>query len=212
MQFAVALIEYLISGIVASAWLLAVLNHYIPLPFELISDYKELLLVIYFPIAYIMGIYVDAASSFLIRRTKEIDKALDKYVEPYSRFRCFVVKIFEYIAGKPKPDSYERSAEILSYSIPDAVRTMEAYVSRDRIARGMALNSFIGAITAYIYAPSTLKSAVTVACLVSLVISLLAYKRLRRLSSRFKRAALSKIKKSDTVDANNTEEINTPQT
>lgn len=208
MQFAVALIEYLISGIVASAWLVTVLNNYTPLPFKLISDYKELLLVIYFPIAYILGIYVDAASSFLIRRTKEIDTAANKHIKPYAWLRCGVVKCFTFIAGTPKPDSYERSAEILSYSIPDAVRTMEAYVSRDRIARGMALNSFIGAITAYIYAPCELKSAITIVCLASLIISLLAYKRLRRLSSRFKRAVLPKIRKSITTSANDTENAN----
>ncbi|WP_152618910.1 hypothetical protein [Halomonas sp. KHS3] len=208
MQFAVALIEYLISGIVASAWLMTVLSNYIPLPFKLISDYKELILVIYFPIAYVLGIYVDVVSSFLIRRTKEIDTASNKHMKPYAWLRCGVVKCFTFIAGTPKSDSYERSAEILSYSIPDAVRTMEAYVSRDRIARGMALNSFLGAITAYVYAPCELKSTITIACLASLIISLLAYKRLRRLSSRFKRVVLPKIRKSSTTRESETENTN----
>ncbi|SNX61144.1 hypothetical protein SAMN06296273_2598 [Nitrosomonas ureae] len=208
MQFAVALIEYLISGIVASAWLVAVLSNYIPLPLKLISDYMEFILVVYFPIAYILGIYVDAASSFLIRRTKEIDAAVNKHIKPYAWIRCGIVKCFNFIAGKPKADSYERSAEILSYSIPDAVRTMEAYVSRDRIARGMAFNSFIGAVTAYTYAPCELKSAITITCLASLFVSLFAYKRLRRLSSRFKRAVLPNIRKSNTASASEAENTN----
>jgi hypothetical protein len=206
MQFAVALIEYLISGIVASAWLVAVLSNYIPLPIKFISDYKEIFLVVYFPTAYILGIYVDAVSSFFIRRTKEIYTAARKHIKPYAWPSCGIVKCFYFIAGKPKPDPYEGSAEILSYSIPDAVRTMEAYVSRDRIARGMALNSFIGAITAYTYAPCELKPAITSACIASLFISLLVYKRLRRLSSSFKMAVLPKIRKNSTANAKNTEE------
>ncbi len=193
MQFAVALIEYLITGLVASAWLMTVLSNHISQLIKLISDYKELFLVIYFPIAYILGIYVDAVSSFLIRRIKQIDVSL-KGIKPYSFLRCLAVKIFSFIAGIPKQDSYERSSEILSYSIPDVVRTMEAYVSRDRIARGMAFNSLIGAITAFVYAPDELQSVITIACLSSLFISLLIYKRLRRLSSRFKRAVLPNIR------------------
>jgi len=198
MQFAVALIEYLITGIVASAWLIVILQNYIPVPLEIISNHKEFFVIVYFPMVYILGIYVDAISSFLIRRMKEIDESGNKRNKSYAWVRCGVVKCFNVIAGTPKKDSYDRSAEILSYSIPDAVRTMDAYVSRDRIARGMALNSFAGAVAAYVYAPYQLKLPITVACLASLIISMLAYKRLRRLSSRFKRVALAKIRKSNT--------------
>lgn len=66
MQFAAALIEYLISGIVASIWVVLIINAYITLPLTDIKDYKEIFVVIYFPIAYILGIYVDVVSSFFI--------------------------------------------------------------------------------------------------------------------------------------------------
>ena len=86
MQFS-ALIEYLISGIVASIWAVALINQFIPLPIESIKEYKEIFVVIYFPLAYILGIYVDVVSSFLIRRTKEISRSLNKYSLFYqSRF------------------------------------------------------------------------------------------------------------------------------
>jgi hypothetical protein len=72
MQFAAALIEYLITGIVASTWVVALINHYTSLPLQEIQNYKEIFVVAYFPIAYILGIYIDVTSSFLIRRSKEI--------------------------------------------------------------------------------------------------------------------------------------------
>jgi hypothetical protein len=195
MQFAVALIEYLISGIVASVWVTAIARNYIQIPLADIKEYKEIFVIVYFPIAYILGIYVDTTSSFLIRRAKEIDAAASESNNPYVWLRNGFAFTYEFIAGKPKIDSYERSAEILSYSIPDAVRTMEAYVSRDRIARGVALNSFAGAITALVYAPCELKNPIFFGCLISFIYSLFMYKRLRRLSSRFKQVALSKMNK-----------------
>lgn len=194
MQFAVALIEYLISGIIASVWITAIAINYIQLPLNGIKDFKEIFVIVYFPVAYILGIYVDTTSSFLIRRMKELDATCIS-IKPYLWFRKGFVFIYELLAGKPKVDSYERSAEILAQSIPDAVRTMEAYVSRDRIARGVALNSFAGAITAFIYAPSGHKNPIFIGCLIMLIYSLFMYKRLRRLSSRFKRVTLSKLNK-----------------
>jgi hypothetical protein len=104
-----------------------------------------------------------------------------------------LAKIILLVTGTPKENSYERSAEILSHSTGDLVRTMEAYVSRDRIARGMALNSLIGAFVSFALLTGPLKISVPVACLISFTISLLIWVRLRRLSSRFKRVALAKL-------------------
>ncbi|NHQ59833.1 hypothetical protein G9409_04395 [Chlorobium sp. BLA1] len=193
MQFAVALVEYLISGIIASVWFIVIVVNYIPFLFSDIKEYKEIFVIVYFPIAYILGIYVDATTSFLVRRCKEIDVIAITSFKSYACFRCCCIRVYNFIAGKPKGDSYERSAEILSHSIPDIVRTMDAYVSRDRIARGVAFNSFAGAITTLLYAPSDLKKTIFLGCLISFIYSLFMYKRLRRLSSRFKRVALSKM-------------------
>lgn len=201
MQFAVALIEYLISGIVASAWLLFLIGNYVPISIEQLDKFKDFLIVIYFPIAYILGIYIDTISSFIIRRAKEIDKIANNRVGMYALARLYIGKAYIFIAGQPKSDSYERSAQILSYSIPDAVRTMEAYVSRDRIARGMAMNAFCGAVTVALYAPIEWKMQLVSICSVFFVISILAYKRLRRLSSRFKRVVIPHIIKATPSDS-----------
>lgn len=193
MQFAVALIEYLISGIIASVWVAAIIMNYIKLPLDNIKDYKEIFVIVYFPIAYILGIYVDTTSSFLIRRIKELGCMIGS-LKPCSRIIKFVSPAYVFLVGEAKTDSYERSAEVLARSIPDAVRTMEAYVSRDRIARGAALNALAGAIIAFAYAPPEIMVPVSVGCLLMLAYSLLMYKRLRRLSSRFKKVVISKIK------------------
>ncbi|WP_158664616.1 hypothetical protein [Pseudomonas sp. SWI6] len=194
MQFAVALIEYLISGIVASVWVTAIAMNYIQLPLNKVNDYKEIFVVVYFPIAYVLGIYIDTTSSFLIRRAKELDATFAKKIKIYLWIRNVFISLYKIFAGNPKQDSYERSAGILSQSIPDTVRTMEAYVSRDRIARGAALNALAGGITAISYAPTEVKFPIFYGCLIMFIYSLFMYKRLRRLSSRFKRVAISKIK------------------
>ncbi|MBF4286539.1 hypothetical protein EAY45_27700, partial [Vibrio anguillarum] len=52
---------------------------------------------------------------------------------------------FLFLAGESKSEPYKNASIILSYSPSDMIKTMDAYVSRDRIARGMALNSLISA-------------------------------------------------------------------
>jgi hypothetical protein len=197
MQFAVALVEYLISGIVASIWATALFTYYGDVSIAELKNFKDeitVLAVLYFPLAYVLGIYVDATSSFLIRRFLDADKKTNKNSKIYNCFRSRLRRVFYFFAGTPKPDSYERSAEILSHSISDAVRTMEAYVSRDRIARGMALNSFAGIFVSLLCAPPDKMLFLALACVALTAYSLIMYKRLRRLSSRFKRVALEKIR------------------
>lgn len=200
MQFAVALIEYLISGIVASIWVVALFTFYGDISAVDLKKFKDeiaVLAVLYFPLAYILGIYVDATSSFLIRRFLDVDKKARSSLEIYSFFRSKIRAIFCFIAGAPKADSYERGAEILSHSISDAVRNMEAYVSRDRIARGVALNSFVGIFVSLLCAPPGKKLFLALVCVILTAYSLLMYKRLRRLSSRFKSVALAHIRKTN---------------
>lgn len=200
MQFAVALIEYLISGIVASVWAVALLTYYGDITIAELKDLKDELAVaavVYFPLAYILGIYVDATSSFLIRRIIDIDNNANAKYSAYKYTRSKISRLFCVIAGTPKPDSYERSAEILSHSISDAVRTMESYVSRDRIARGVALNSFIGIFVSLLCAPPDKRWLLSLVCIVLTVYSLIMYKRLRRLSSHFKKVALVHIRKTN---------------
>jgi hypothetical protein len=187
MQFAVALIEYLISGVVASAWLTAVLLNHYPLLLHTINDHKDILILVYLPIAYILGIYVDATSSYIIRRAKELLSWVNKQVT--------ISRIYRFIVGTPKAEPYKNTAAIMAYSPADAVRTMEAYVSRDRIARGTALNAFAGAVVACFYAPFEDKTLVTTICLVAFVYSIMMHRRLSRLSSSFKEVVLKNLKK-----------------
>lgn len=206
MQFAVALIEYLISGIVASAWAIALLTYYGNISFDEVKSFKDELAVIgvvYFPIAYILGIYIDASSSFLIRRIIDFDRKFRGNFSAYEKIRSKIDDFFYSIAGMPKQDSYERSAEILSHSIADAVRTMESYVSRDRIARGVALNSFIGFFVSILCAPPDKKLLLSLVCIFFTLYSIMMYKRLRRLSSRFKKVALKHIQQTSPSKGNN---------
>ncbi|QWL60333.1 hypothetical protein HQ400_20845 [Aeromonas jandaei] len=195
MQFAIALIEYLISGIVASAWVIALLIKYFNISTDGLSDilkYKDLLVIVYLPIAYILGIYIDTTSSLIIRAIKNIDDKLCKK-NMYTNIKSKGYKIVSFFIGVPKSDPYERSADILSHSIPDMVRTMESYVSRDRMARGMALNSFIGIYVSMLCAPEDVKLQISIFCGIMCIVSILTHKRLRRLSSTFKKQALKKI-------------------
>lgn len=195
MQFAIALIEYLISGIVASAWVIALLIKYFNISTDGLSDileYKDLLVIVYLPITYILGIYIDTTSSLIIRAIKNIDGKLRKK-SMYTNIKSKGYKIISFFIGVPKSDPYERSADILSYSIPDMVRTMESYVSRDRMARGMALNSFIGIYVSILCAPEDVKLQISIFCSIMCIVSILTHKRLRRLSSTFKKQALKKI-------------------
>lgn len=191
MQFS-ALLEYLISGIVASIWTVALINVFIPLPINSINDYKEILIVVYFPIAYILGIYIDVVSSFLIRRTKEIFRSLNKYRLFNKLGRAFEAFI-KFIFGTPKTGSYEHSATILANTPAELVKTMDAYVSRDRIARGMALNSLASALVSLLVVPCEIKLQVFFTCLIFFLLSIAIWRRLRRLSSTFKRVAIKKL-------------------
>ncbi|HGM5580450.1 TPA: hypothetical protein ACKP22_002129 [Pseudomonas putida] len=195
MQFAVALIEYLISGIAASAWMLAILREHYPtyfaeVPWSTLKDYKEIIILIYLPIIYVLGIYVDATSSYLIRRGAQVDEWIDTRLNRFSCQRDRVLSLWQRLVGPPKKHPYGKTAEIIARSAPDAVRAMETYVSRDRIARGVAFNAFIGGLTALFYAPQQHKLVIFVACAITFMYSSIMHNRLSRLSSQFKKVVL----------------------
>ena len=195
MQFAVALIEYLFSGVVASAWLTAVVLNYYPLLLHTINDHRETLILIYLPIAYILGIYVDATSSYIIRRTRELTGWVNKQVSISPKTLNTLAWIYHFIVGTPKREPYKNTAAIMAYSPADAVRTMEGYVSRDRIARGTAFNALAGTVVAYLYASPEYKTLTTTFCFVAFVYSIMMHRRLSRLSSSFKKVVLANLEK-----------------
>jgi hypothetical protein len=192
MQFA-ALIEYLITGIISIIWLGLFAGQYIEVPAQNIKDYKEIVVICVFPIAYILGIYVDVSSSYLLRRISNVYRWVSN-ISKVKPVASFIKKIVTFILGAPKNAPYERSAEILSYAPSDTIRTMEAYVSRDRIARGMALNSFIGFWVARDVLTGELQRTIVYLSLAFCVISVLVWFRLRRLSKAFKTQALKQLR------------------
>lgn len=199
MQFAVALIEYLISGIAASAWLAALLHKfyapYLPAdPLAALKDTKELFILVYLPVVYVLGIYVDTTSSFLIRRSAQLDKQIHAWLEPVAPQRDRFLSIWEGLIGSPKKQPYEKTAQIVAHSIPDAVRMMETYVSRDRIARGAAFNAFAGCITALMCASAQHLPIIFLVCAIVFVYSCMMHNRLSRLSSQFKKVVRNNLR------------------
>lgn len=196
MQFS-ALIEYLVTGIVSSVWISVLINNFVPVPIEMIKDYKELVVVVYFPIAYVMGVYVDIVSSYFIRRLKEIYGLLLKF-SVMKNIDSGFLRAFKLLLGEPKSTPYKHASIILSHSPSDMVKAMDSYVSRDRIARGMALNSLISAFVFLWSLPSDVSITAFTICLVVFLLSIFIWRRLRRLSSAFKIAAIEALDKRHT--------------
>ncbi|MDE8601956.1 hypothetical protein M3I01_003325 [Marinomonas sp. RSW2] len=191
MQYAAALIEYLITGIISLIWIGLYSNQYIDISAQNIKDYKEVIVISIFPVAYILGIYVDVSSSYLLKRFNNIATFIGKYLSCPNWLRT----TSNFILGTSKSEPYKRSAEILSHSASDTIKTMEAYVSRDRIARGMALNSFMCGLASYLFLSGDVKCTAINYCIVIFVISICAWFRLRRLSKAFKTQALIQLRK-----------------
>ncbi len=191
MKYAAALIEYLITGIISLIWIGLYSKQYVDISAENIKDYKEVIVICIFPIAYVFGIYVDVSSSYLLKRFNNIAEFIS------GRISCprWLKWLFTLLVGTSKSEPYKRSAEILSYSPSDTIKTMEAYISRDRIARGMALNSFAcGLISHLTLTGKTQHIAVNLSVAV-FILSIFAWFRLRRLSKAFKTQALIQLTK-----------------
>jgi ABC-type branched-subunit amino acid transport system permease subunit len=192
MQFS-ALIEYLITGIVSSVWFSVLVNKFVPIPMDLIKDYKEIVVVVYIPIAYALGVYIDVVSSYFIRRFKELYRSILK-CNVINKIHKLLSKFFLCISGNPKSSPYKHASIILSYSPSDMVKTMDAYVSRDRMARGMALNSLISAFVFLWILPDDISCKAFIICSVLFLLSISIWHRLRRLSSAFKKVAIEALK------------------
>lgn len=190
MQYAAALIEYVITGLTSLIWVALLLHQGVDITSFDYNTYKELLVIVLLPSSYILGIYVDVASSYLLRRLSNLGGYFGRFnfnKQPFTYLKAALI-------GTPKANPYARSAEILSYSTTDIIRTMEVYISRDRIARGMALNSLI---TGSIFLASVKIANNMYLALASFIIkfiSILVWMRLRRLSKKFKTQALLQLK------------------
>lgn len=167
MQFVAALIEYLITGLIALAWIVPLIDKLIfPVASIEVEKYKELLVLLCFPVVYVLGIYIDVLASHAFKYVKGLFKKASN-----------------------EEDSYTRTAKILARGNDNLARSMETYVGRHRIARGVALNSLFGACTTVIVWPENWRS-VLIGCVFMLGLSIYMEHRLRVLSDRFKKKAI----------------------
>lgn len=165
MQFASALLEYLVSGFVALLWLVPLCRAAVG-ERALWPQIDEPSVYLYLPAAYVLGILLDATSSYLLERFRR-----------YGQSRA----------------SYDRSVHILTHGSEHLIRTMEAYVGRDRIARGVVLSAAISLpVYLFVFTGKTQVYAVA-GSFVALVWSFLVWHRLDDLSSRFKDQALLRL-------------------
>lgn len=193
MQFASALVEYLAAGIAALLWLrpLAqkILNFEIPI--------NEASVVLVLPMAYVLGIYIDSTSSFVIRWIGHLrDKIITRLRKSPLRnaLKCIrnaLKRIQDACLGPPYSGTYGRTVPILSKTPELLAQTMLTYVGRDRIARCMALNSVLGILTVLVISPGNL--VLLGSLVVALLWSVLLWFRLKRLSSKFKDKAFNTL-------------------
>lgn len=177
MQYTAALIEYVITGLISLIWIVLLLSTSIDFLNIDYNKFKEVLLIVIFPLAYIAGIFTDTISSLLFKRIGGILGGKNT-TNDESDFKT----------------SYEKSAEILSYSISDIIRTMESYVSRDRVARGMALNSFMIGIGMIAVLDFKERYPLIIASFALTITSILIRVRLKELSDCFKLKAIHNLK------------------
>jgi hypothetical protein len=193
MQFASALVEYLAAGIAALLWLrpLAqkILNFEIPI--------NEASVVLVLPMAYVLGIYIDSTSSFVIRWIGHLrDKIITRLRKSplrnaLKRIRNAFKRIQDACLGPPYSGTYGRTVPILSKTPELLAQTMLTYVGRDRIARCMALNSALGILTVLVISPGN--QALLGSLVVALLWSVLLWFRLKRLSTKFKDKAVKTL-------------------
>lgn len=178
MQFASALVEYLVAGVAGLLWLGPLLNNLLGLNLKIVDPAGAMLL----PLAYVLGLYIDASSSFLLRvlRVRRLQK----------------LTIWSRVFGDPYAGSYDRTISILAQSPELLAQTMQSYVSRDRIARCMALNAAIGLVVVIVFDHSATRWRLAALVSIALLWSIASWTRLERLSSKFKSKAKEELEQS----------------
>lgn len=173
MQFAAALVEYLIIGAIALVWAAPLGSHFFGLP--LTPDQTSVIFVT--PFIYVIGMYIDAAASVLLKKWKKNTKEATK----------------EATEGTT-PQAWTKTVQVLTHS-PELSQTMNALVTRDRVARGTFLNSVIA-----IFVPPMMGmrwsrwAPLSLTAIGFSVVAFLAWRRFDRLSFDFKQKAIEQIK------------------
>jgi hypothetical protein len=168
MQFFAALVEHLIVGILALIWMLPVAHFFEIIPLlpktEKWSDYKEVLIAVGLPAAYVAGMFVDVFASMATQRLRNFAKR---------RF------------GAASGTSYKNTIGIIKSSGDETARYLLQLTAREKIARGAALNFLLGAFVNFILPKSTY--SVPGWLLIALcVLGIFVWMRLYGLVDRFK--------------------------
>lgn len=162
MQFAAALVEYLVSGVVALLWFLPLVSWAFGVTFSLSEQSLSLSL----PIAYALGVLLDATAYALVDRWRDRESSLAPY---------------------------QRTAQILIYSPEAVAKTLAAYAGRDRIARGLLVSAAFALITYGFTLPSSARAAALPGAAIVLVWSAWAWRHLDRHTSEFKEQVLKSL-------------------
>jgi hypothetical protein len=136
--------------------------------------------VLLLPVAYVLGMYVDSTSSFLIRALR-----LRKF-----KLCPWMKRVVIFLFDKPFEGVYKRTTTILAKSPDLLAQTMLTYVSRDRISRCMTLNAAIGLMVSIFLKPGL--TQLHILLVIAFFWSYATWIRLVRLSSKFKDEACKK--------------------
>ena len=183
MQFISALIEHLVVGIIALVCLLPLAHEHGLIKDGLIAQYKDVLVYIGPPVAYVVGMYIDTFASMLSAYLRA------RYKTMSSR----TIRIVECLAPS-KGDSYTRTARILAQSPDETGKYLLQLSGRVKIARGVALTLFVAAI-AYAFPPYAKGAVPAIALLALSALGSLVWLRLHVQTDSFKAHAQAKIGK-----------------
>lgn len=186
MQFFSALLGHFIVGVLSFIWIIPFLlgldvvekDQFI----TLIKDYKEIVLVLIAPTSYVLGIYIDIVASIFTRYLKTIIYKI------YSR--KVTDENDQVKETEEKYKSYERTAKILKSSNIELARYLLMLSGREKIARGIFLNSLFAGIIFSIFAPHKSYNY-AIFCFAFAISSFLMWMRLNVKNNRFKTQALS---------------------
>lgn len=141
------LIEYIISGIVAFVWIIMLLFN-IPSCRSMMTDYSGIITLLAIPSAYIIGMIIDMLAFTLVRKQKEKIKQKEiGRTEAQNIYSSIDIKELEqYMTKRHLTDKLIISLNMKDMgSLADEIKWRS---SRDRIARGFIVNSFlIGVMT-----------------------------------------------------------------
>jgi hypothetical protein len=119
------LIEYLVSGALAFAWLLPLLQNKIP---KVDGSYLPVFLLL----LYVLGMVVDFIAWWVTRLPKQW-------------VRSWVYRRYRGIASPDSESGTKRAVKIGFYA-PELAKELAMRSSRDRIARGAIINAFFSAV------------------------------------------------------------------